>query len=202
MKYKISLLGYGEELLVGSVSEEGFNHFKNNDISFSDYMSDNMEDDLPLNLREHFTNDISERYDHMNDIVHAYGAYYDDTSHITVTDENGFVVYDFKVVDIATLHTEDLVEEIDFVCEEPRYISIGRIYSKGLHDEFELELAYPEEFDPSKLCVLYNCYDEDIYLICGVKYGDVMLESNGELGTTGKSEDWFLRDNENPLHLI
>jgi hypothetical protein len=201
MKYKISILGWGEELLVGSVSEEGFNHFKNNDISFSDYMSDNMEDDLPLNLREDFTNDISERYDHMDDIAHVYGAYFDNTSHITVTDENGFVVYDFKVVDIATPHCEELVEEIDFICDNPRYISIGRIYSKGLHDEFELELN-GKEFNPSKLCVLYKCYDEDINLICGIKYDGVELESNGELATSGKGEDWFLRDNENPLILI
>jgi hypothetical protein len=202
MKYKISILGWGEELLVGSVPEEGFNHFKNNDLDFADYMNHQMEDDLPVNLREHFTNDLSERYDHMDDIVHAYGAYFDDTSHITVTDENGLEVYSEAVMNFDGKHSEELVDDIDIICNDHRYISIGRIYSKGLHDEFELELAYPEEFDPSKLCVLYNCYDEDIDLICGVKYGDVILESNGELGTTGKGEDWFLRDNENPLHLI
>jgi hypothetical protein len=200
MKFKINLTGWGQEFISASITEEFFNHFKNNDISFSDYMNGSMEDDLPKHLLEVYTED--RRYD-IDDIAHASGANYDDSTYINVVNEDGETIYTSLVVDYAheAMHSADLVEEIDIVNCEHRYVVLGFEYSKGFHDEFELELD-SEVFDPSKITILYKTYDEDVEIICGIKYDGIELDSNGELDTRGKGADWVLRDNTQPLRVI
>lgn len=199
MKYKINLTGWGQEYIATNVTEEFFNHFKDNDISFNDYMSGSMEDELPEHLWEVYAED--RRYD-LDKIAHASGANYDDSTFINVLNEDGDTIYSSIVVDYAeeAKHYADIVDDIDIVNCGHRYVVLGSEYSKGFHDEFELELE-GEEFDPSKITILYKAYDEDVEIISGIRYGDVELDSNGELDTRGKGADWFVRDNENPLFL-
>lgn len=199
MKYKINLTGYGEELIIASVTEEFFKHFKENGISFNDYMSGEMEDELPEHLLEVYNED--RRYE-ADDVLHTSGAYYDDSVYINVVDEDGNEIYSENVCSLSDGdsdgHFVDLVVDVDTLDCEHRYVVIGHEYSRGFQDEFELELD-SEVFDPKKITILYKCYDECVDLICGIKYGDVELESNGELDTRGKGADWSIRDNENPL---
>lgn len=200
MKYKINLTGWGQEFISTNVTEEFFNHFKNNGIDFSDYMSGTMEDELPEHLVDVYAED--RRYD-LDSIAHASGANYDDSAFINVLNENGDTIYSSRVVDYdpEALHTADIVDDLDIVNCGHRYVVLGSEYSKGFHDEFELELE-GEEFDPAKITILYKAYDEDVEIISGIKYGEVELDSNGELDTRGKGADWYLRDNENPMILI
>jgi hypothetical protein len=202
--YRINLTGWGQEYIVGSINEEFFNHFKNNGLCFNDYMKGEMQDELPEHLKEIFDED--RRYNH-DDIAHATGAYCDDSATITVVDENENEVYTSKILEYSEeneydgpQHYSDLIEDVDIVDCDSRYVVIGNEYSKGLYDEFILELN--ESFDPSKLTILYKCYDECVDLICGIMYDGIELDANGELDTRGKGAEWCVRDNENPLEHI
>jgi hypothetical protein len=203
MKYKISLLGIGEEFIVGSIEEEYYKFFKNNPISFNEFIDDTLNEILmnkvPDNIKNMHDLDMSSRFDH-DDIVHANGAYHDGSVIVEVKDENGDIVYEAPVVEDITgadniLHETEFEDDIDIVNCGSRYVVIGKEWSKGLHDEFELALD-SEVFDASKLMILYKDYDECSELISGVMYDGVRLESTGELGTSGKGSDWCIRDNK------
>jgi len=195
----------GEEFIVGSINEEYYRFFKNSPISFQDYIDETLNDillnEIPNHIKEMYDLDYSSRFE-QDDIVHAYGAYHDDDTIIEVTNELGEKVYEASVIryseqlDLEDVeHESELEERVDIVNCDSRYVLIGMEWSKGLHDEFELSLD-SEVFDPSKLKILYKDYDECSELISGIMYNGVKLESNGELGTTGKGAKWCIRDNK------
>jgi hypothetical protein len=197
MKYKISLSGLGEEFIVGRIQEEYFKFFKNNPISFQEFIDDNLNEILmkkvPDNIKNMYQLDACNRYEH-DDIVHAYGAYHDDSTIIEVKDEHGNTVYESPIIVDDAIHETKFEGFIDIVDCGSRYVVIGKEWSKGLQDEFELNLD-SEVFDPSKLVILYKDYDESSELITGIIYDGVRLESTGEMGTTGKGVNWCIRDN-------
>jgi hypothetical protein len=203
MKYKINLLGLGEEFIVGSIKEEFFTFFKNNPISFQEFIDDNLNEILmkkvPDNIKNMYQLDFCNRYAH-DDIVHGHGAYCDASAFVEVRDEHDNIVYESSIVSESAstddvMHETELEDSIDIVNCDSRYVIIGREWSKGLHDEFELNLD-SEFFDPSKLVILYKDYDESSELISGVMYDGVRLESNEELNTIGKGSHWCIRDNK------
>lgn len=190
----------GEEFIVGSINKEYYRFFKDNPISFQEYIDENLNDvllkQIPSHIKEMYNFDYSSRFE-QDDIVHAYGAYHDASTIIEVTNELGETIYEAPAVpemgDVE--HESDLEESVDIVNCDSRYVLIGMEWSKGLHDEFELTLD-SEVFDPSKLKILYKDYDESSELISGIMYDGIKLESNGELGTTGKGAKWCIRDNK------
>lgn len=190
----------GEEYIVGSINEEYFNFFKDNPISFQEYIDENLNDillkQIPDHIKEMYNLDYSSRFEH-DDIAHANGAYHDVSTIIEVTNELGEMVYEAPSVaeEDDAEHESELKENVNIVHCDSRYVLIGMEWSKGLHDQFELTLD-SEVFDPSKLKILYKDYDECSELISCIMYDGIKLESNGQLGTTGKGAKWCIRDNK------
>jgi len=194
MMYRIEFHGYGEEIIVGSCTEKMFKHFYDNGINATDHMCGNMDDELSEEIHEGLTEDT--KYD--NDrFYHNFGSYLNDQTTMKIFNENEEEVYstemDYKTGDKWDTECE---QEIVFRDFDSRYIMVGQEFSKGFQGEYIFELKDGEEFDESKLTILFEDVDECIEIITGVRYNNVDLECTGELSTTGKDAVWYIQDNE------
>jgi hypothetical protein len=197
MKYVINLLGNGQEYLVGSVGEDIYNFFQESEIGFHKFINENLDEEslskIPKCITENYNFDFSQRYEY-DDIVHVSGAYFEDYTYIQVVDENENIVYESEVGNESNPHTFDIKESV-YTHHDSRYVIVGNEYAEGQWDGFELNLENGE-FDPAKLKIWYNMYDENFEIISGMEYDGIKLEPNGDLGTSGSGSNWFLRDNE------
>ena len=194
MMYRIEFHGYGEEIIVGSCTEKMFKHFYDNGIDVTDHMCGNMEDELPEEIHEGMTEDS--KYD-IDDLYHNFGSYLNSQTTMKIFNENEEEVYstdmEYKSGDKWETECE---QEIVFQDFDPRYIMVGQEFSKGFQGEYIFELKDGEEFDQSKLTILFEDVDECIEIITGVRYNNVDLECTGELSTTGKDSVWYIQDTE------
>lgn len=199
MKYKIEIIGEGQEYIVGSVGEELYNFFNNTELSFGAFMDGDLGEDALEDIPESILNDYNfegaSRYEYDN-LVHSCGAYFGESTYFTVTDENGNVVYKSNIVsDLGDEleHSSELEDSVDVVNMDSRYVIIGNEHSEGLFNQFILEC---DDFDPVKLKFLYTDYDETFELITSVLYNNIKLESTGEISYDTSGSTWILRDNE------
>jgi hypothetical protein len=194
MKYKIEFHGWGVELIVGSCSERMFNHFMNNGIDVTDHMCGNMDDELAEEIHGGLTADTkfdNDRY------YHNFGPYLNNNTTMIIKDENGNEVYNSDLsYRVGDKWDTECLQEFLVADVEDRYIMVGQEHSKGFQAEYLFELKDGEEFDQSKLTLLFEDFDEDIQIITGVRYNHVDLECTGELSTVGKSAAWYIQDNE------
>jgi hypothetical protein len=194
MMYRIEFHGYGEEIIVGSCTEKMYKHFKENGIEVTDHMCGNMEDELPEEIHEGLTEET--KYDN-DEFYHNSAPYFNSDVIMKVFDENEVEVFsssmEYKTDDP---WNSECIEETVFSDFDSPYIMIGLEMCKGFLGEYILELKEGENFDPSKLTILFEDVDEMIEIITGLKYNDVDLECTGELSTVGKSGCWFIRDTE------
>ena len=194
MKYRIEFHGWGSEIIVGSCTEKMFKHFEENGIDVTDHMCGLMEDELSEEIHEGLTQDTKYENDRL---YHNSGAYFNSNTDMMVLDENNNEVYstnmEYKRGDKWETECE---QDIIFQDFDSRYIMVGQEFSKGFQAEFILELKDGEEFDQSKITILYEDVDESIQIITGVRYNNVDLECSGELSTTGKDAAWYIQDNE------
>lgn len=193
MKYKIRFDGGGQEYLVGGITKNLYKHFKENGLSFNDFIDGEMDDELPEKLLGEFDPENKYEYD---DVIHVSGPYYDEEVVMYVVDEHEQEVYSSKLGwDDDSLFDYLLTEDVNILDSEHQYVSIGNEFSEGFQAEYELVLT-EETFDPSKLIVCYGDYDESVTLVIGVKYNGVDLKNTGELYTVGTGSSWVLRDNK------
>ena len=192
--YRIEFHGYGEEIIVGSCTEKMFKHFYDNGIDVTDHMCGNMEDALPEEIHEGITEDS--KYD-IDDLYHNFGSYLSSQTTMKIFNENEEEVYstdmEYKSGDKWETECE---QEIVFKDFDPRYIIVGQEFSKGFQGEYIFELKDGEQFDQSKLTILFEDVDECIEIITGIRYNNVDLECTGELSTTGKDSVWYIQDTE------
>lgn len=194
MMYRIEFHGYGEEIIVGSCTEKMFKHFHDNGIDVTDHMCGNMEDELSEEIHEGITEDS--KYD-IDDLYHNFGSYLSSQTTMKIFNENEEEVYstdmEYKSGDKWETECE---QEIVFKDFDPRYIIVGQEFSKGFQGEYIFELKDGEQFDQSKLTILFEDVDECIEIITGVRYNNVDLECTGELSTTGRDSVWYIQDTE------
>jgi hypothetical protein len=192
--YRIEFHGYGEEIIVGSCTEKMFKHFYDNGINATDHMCGNMDDELSEEIHEGLTEDT--KYD--NDrFYHNFGSYLNDQTTMKIFNENEEEVFstemDYKTGDKWDTECE---QEIVFSDFDSPYIIVGQEFSKGFQGEYIFELKDGEEFDQSKLTILFEDVDECIEIITGVRYNNVDLECTGEVSTRGKDAVWYIQDTE------
>lgn len=194
MNYRIEFHGWGVELIVGSCTEKMYNHFKENDIDVTDHMCGNMEDELSKDIHDGLTEDT--KYDN-DDLYHNFGPYLNSNTTMRVFNENEEEVYscsmEYKDGDKWDTECEQEIIVNDF---DPEYVIVGQENSKGYQAEYILELKDGEEFDQSKLMILFEDFDESFDIITGLRYNDVDLQCTGDLSTTGKDANWYIQNNE------
>jgi len=192
MKYTISFQGWDTEVLVDKVSEKMFNHFKENGLNVTDHMCGDMEDELSDEITDGVCCDSKFECDRL---YHDFGPNFN----------GGVTIHVINTETDQEVYSSDLNEYRGGTeCEQEvfwenfghRYVLVGQIYSKGYSAEYVLDLQNDEEFDYTKLTLLYNDIDEHFQIVTGVRYNDVDLECTGELDTKGKGEKWFIIDIE------
>jgi len=193
MKYKISFQGWDAEFLISEVPEKMYRHFKDNELDVSLHMCGTMEDELSDDITDSINYDTKFECDRLYHNcgpqigacdMHVNNSDTDQEVYHTVLDEFGGEI---------NMECEQDVCLLDF---DPRYVMVGGIYSKGYAAEYILELEDGEQFDVTKLTLLYNDIDETYQIITGVRYNDIDLECTGEMETRGKDERWFIEDTE------
>lgn len=192
MKYRISLQGWETEVLMHGVPEKLFRHFKDNDLDVSLHMCGTMEDELSDEITDGINCDTKFECDRL---YHDFGAQLDDsvTMHVAKfdTDEE---VYS---CDLGEWNgNADCEQDVCLLDFEARYVMVGQIFSKGYVSEYILELKDDEEFDYSKLTLLYHDIDEMYQIVTGLQYNHADLECTGESDTRGRDERWYIEDTE------
>ena len=199
VRARILIQGYGGECYIGSVPRETYEFFKSKKIDLDQYANDwdgELFDDVP---EEHRFFEPGSAYE-CDDHFHGSGATMDDSSVITVEDENGNVLWE-STLDLGTLDEKEV--EIDCIDEfESCDLSPGTVIFWGGQGEkgcfFDGEVLLTSPFDPSKLKIYYGNGD-DWYLSGGVEYNGEEIDGTSGYSTTGKwSENkfWIAGDEE------
>lgn len=196
-KYKIEIWGYGGEIYWGSVDRKIYDLFKAKEIDIEQYASgwdDDMWKDIPDDMRP-FEPGAAYECDHG---CHLSGATFDESSYVTVYNENGEQVWQSSLDSVA------LAEEgVEFDCIDEKYINdydpgtvvfMGAQGEKGLFFGNEFELRAP--FDPKKLRIYYEDCDGWM-LTSGLSYDGEDVDGN-DYDTTGKwgENKWIIVGNE------
>ena len=194
-KYKISFQGWDTEVLISDSTEKMYNHFKENELDVSLHMCGTMEDELSDDITDGVCYDSKFECDNL---YHNCGPNLDNSvTMYVIEEESGKEVYS-SCLDFAGeyKYDTDCEEDVVFNAFESDYILVGQIFSKGYSAEYLLELNDDEEFDASKIIILYHDINEWYQIISNVQYDDTTLECTGEISTTGKDERWFIFDTE------
>jgi hypothetical protein len=186
----ITFSGYGGEIVLGTIPEETYEFWKNNDLDVEELVSDyDGELDVPNEFR--FITDGS-WYD-CDDICHESGCEMSSSSGIDVYDE-----LEKRTIFVSSLEPYDLNER-GIVCEElDEYypankpvgtcVFMGQSVEKGVFFSATFEITKP--FDPKLLMISYHdCYGwmlVDPY----VTYDDQEIDGANGINTMGKSSEF------------
>jgi hypothetical protein len=187
--YTIQLWGYGGEYVMGTVTREIFDYFKNRRLSVSDYAwdSDYADDhNIPEEMQPFPAGSWYECDDmgHVNGVDRNAGT-------LQVCDEHGNVVYEISLENIDG-HSDGSPEisggdEVWIDSKDPgTVVFVGVSNEKGTFFEGEFELKSP--FDSSKLCISYDEIDGN-EIVSMITYDDEDIDNNGA-STNGKSSDF------------
>ena len=187
VKVNIRIQGYGGESYIGSVSRETYEFFKSKRIDIGQYASDWEEDkwkDIPS---QHRIFEPGSPYE-CDNLFHQSGATMDDSSYLTVTnDETGEDLFETSL-DISHLDDQGIEVECgeDFEsCE----LETGSVIFWGGQGEkgcfFDGEITLRKPFDPRLLKITYGNGD-DWYICSGVEYDGEDVEGQDGYSTSGK----------------
>ena len=187
--YKISLWGYGGEIVMGTVDREIYNYFKQRRLDLSDFAwdSDYADDN---NIPEDMWPFPPGSWYECDNLGHASGVDRDSGT-LQICDENGDTVYE-RSLDSITGGDDD---EPEWCCNDEVWIDskpegtvvfIGRSNEKGTFFESEIDLTAP--FDITKLCLNYDEIDGS-EIINMITYNDQDIDNWGG-STNGKSSDF------------
>ena len=196
IKARLLIQGYGGECYIGSVSREDYEVFKAKKVDLDQYVGDwdnELFQDIPEANR--FV-EPSQAYD-CDDLFHASGATIDDSSYITVTnDETNDDIFETNL-DIAHLEGQGIGVECGegFDSDE---LDDGTVIFWGGQGEkgcfFDAEFTLTRPFDPKLLKITYGNGD-GWNIVTSVEYDGVDLEGQDGYSTTGK---W----SENKFHIV
>ena len=184
--YNVSMWGYGGEVVMGTVSREIYDYFKEHKLSVSDFAWDYdyaeakeiPEDMWPFQPGSWYEGD---------NIAHNNGVSMN-AGHIQVNDENGDEILNCELESLdgtgIGLSTEGEYYPGQI---EDGVVFIGRSNDKGTFFDAELPLTTP--FDPEKLLISIEEIDSEP-IAYTVSYNGEDLDNNGG-STDGKSSDFY-----------
>lgn len=184
-RYKVEIWGYGGEIYWGSVDRKIYDYFKANAIDIEQYASSwdyEMWKDIPDDLQP-FPPGAGYECDHG---CHISGATFDESTWITVYDENDNQVWQTNLDSVGLAK-----QGVEFECVAENYINdydpgtvvfCGSSGEKGSFFSGGVDLTAP--FDPKNIRLLYEDCD-GWSIVSGIEYQGVDLESD-DYGTNGK----------------
>ena len=184
--YKVSMWGYGGEVVMGTVSREIYDYFKENRLSVSDFAWDYdyaEAKDIPEDMWPFQPGSWHE----CDDLCHSNGVSMN-AGHIQVDDENGNEILNRELDSInggdigLSLMGEYYTSQV-----EDGVVFIGRSNEKGTFFEAELPLTAP--FDQEKLTIVRDEVDGE-EIAYQITYEDEDLDNWGG-NTDGKSSDFY-----------
>lgn len=186
--YKITMWGYGGEVVMGTVDRKVYDYFKKRRLSVPDYAWDcdyAEENNIPEDMHPFYPG----QWHDCDNMGHAYGVSRN-AGTLQIDDEKGVTIYEKSFDDF------DWEEGCpDWCCNDEVWIDskdpgtvvfIGRSNEKGTFFEGEIELTAP--FDISKLELHYDEIDGE-ELINMIMYDGVEIDNWGG-STDGKSSDF------------
>jgi hypothetical protein len=184
--YNVSMWGYGGEVVMGTISREIYNYFKDNKLSVSDFAWDSDYADVKEIPEDMWPFTPGSWYD-CDDLCHSNGVSRN-AGHIQVNDENDNEILNRELDSIDGTDIQlSIIDEYWPGSIGDGVVFIGRSNEKGTFFEAELPLTAP--FDQEKLTLVYDeVENEDI--VYQVKYEDLDLDNNGG-STDGKSSDFY-----------
>jgi len=198
--YRVSLTGYGGEIVLGSVPRETYEYFRDNEIDVEEYAGGGWgwddDEDSPEVPEEHRFVEPGSYYD-CDDIAHESGCEFSDHNYITICDENGDEVWSCRL-DLEELEKHGVEVEYteEFMCcdrpdRENTVGFIGQSVEKGTFFDGDLGLTAPLDLTKLKIYV-YEV--EGWELIANVTYGDEDIEGTDGYDTRGKSMEMKFYD--------
>lgn len=191
--YRVSLTGYGGEIVIGSVARETYEYFRDNEIDVEEYAGGGWDweedEDHPEIPEEHRFVEPGNYYD-CDDVAHESGCEFSDHNYITITDENGNEVLSCRLsYDELEKHGIEVEYSDEYMCSDRSDTEntvgfIGQSVEKGTFFDGDLDLTAP--LDLTKLKI-YVSDLEGWELISGVTYNDEDIEGMDGYDTRGKS---------------
>jgi hypothetical protein len=187
--YKISMWGYGGEVVMGRVDRKIYDYFRHRRLDLSDYCWDSdyaEENNIPEDMQPFPAGSWYEgdSMGHVNGVSRNAGT-------LQIEDENGNTVFERHFDDI----TGGSDDEPEWSCSDEIWVDsqpagtvvfIGRSNEKGTFFEGEINLTTP--FDITKLTLGYDDIDGE-EIINYVNYNDEDIDNWGG-STDGKSSDF------------
>lgn len=183
--YRVSMWGYGGETVMGTVSREIYDYFKDNRLSLSDFAWDSDYAEAKEIPEDMWPFDPGSWYD-CDDICHTNGVSMN-AGHIQVDDENGNEILKRELESLDGTDIELSTEGEYYVEHNDGVIYVGRSNEKGTFFDAELPLTAP--FDPNKLCISGDDIDGET-IAWQITYDGEEIENYGA-STDGKSSDFY-----------
>jgi hypothetical protein len=185
-RYEIHLTGYGGEIVLGTVTQEQYEYWSENEADFEEHCNDwdnelGVSDDLII-VRDGSWHDV-------DNLAHETGCEFSNACWVTVYDEDNNEVWsspldhealENKGVDTEGFATDEYNVEFD---SDVEYGFMGQSVEKGTFFTGEFETF--GDFNPKKLSFSYIDI-EGWTLINGVSYESEIVDDTGGYSTTGK----------------
>lgn len=200
VKARILIQGYGGECYIGSVDRETYEFFKSKKIDVEQYVNDWDNELFPDVPKEHQFVMGGSPYE-CDDLFHASGATMDNSSYITVIDDDTNENIFETNLDLSNLEDQGITvhDGENFDSDD---LNAGSVIFWGGQGEkgcfFDAEITLTAPFDPKKLKITYGNGD-GWYLCNGVEYDGEELEGSDGYSTTGKWGEhkfWIAGDEE------
>ena len=185
---RISILGYGGEIVMGTISKEAYDYWadKDEDVLSDFVVGESLPDDMPESAK--FVEPGA--WYECDDIAHESGVELASHGYLSVVDvESNEMLFETKSLDLGNLDDLDITTE----CVNEYYASFqpadsycfyGQSIEKGLFFEAEFEIRRP--FDPNRIHIYYNEI-EGVPIFFYMSYDGEDIEDPGSYDTTGKA---------------
>ena len=193
-RYEVLLQGYGGEIVIGSITKEQYEFWKDRE-DLDEYAYDwDGEMDVPTAMRMF---EYGSWHD-CDNISHQSGVEFSDMCSVIVVDEEGNEVWSsplsIPALENRGVYVDGINSEEEWVENtDHRYYFLGQNFEKGTFQTYEIETI--GKFDPWKLnfsIVNINGW----VLVNGVSYESEELDDTGGYSTTGKSSEYKVHDVE------
>jgi len=187
-KFEIHLSGYGGEIVLGRITREQYEFWRNReDLDEHAHDWDN-ELEIPEDMK--LCSDGS--WYELDDLCHENGCEFSNCCWVTVYDEDNHEVFtcplDYDELEEKGVFVEGMVNDEYRVAwdSDSEHYFLGQNFEKGTFQTYEVE---DYKFDPAKLNFRVNDI-EGWCLVTGVSYQSEELDDTGGYSTTGKSSEY------------
>jgi hypothetical protein len=187
-KFEIHLTGYGGEIVLGRITKEQYEFWRDREDleEFTGDWDDEM--DIPEEMKFFSSGSWYE----CDDLVHENGCEFSNACWVTVYDKDNIEVFscplDFTELENKGVFVDGIAQDeyrVQWDSDSKHYF-LGQNFEKGTFQTYEVE---DYKFNPQKLNFQINDI-EGWTLVTGVSYMSEELDDTGGYSTTGKSCDF------------